>query len=92
MSEERINCLLTEGYPSIKKISQKEIMKMAGIFRSYRKDINLHRKIMIPQVCVISPLVSSVTLMNVNGKNIPYKRINISKSGRKQPVRVVFQS
>ena len=92
LSEEKINCLLTEGYPSIKKISQKEIMKMAGIFRSYRKDINLHRKIMIPQVCVISPLVSSVTLMNVNGKNIPYKRINISKSGRKQPVRVVFQS
>ena len=92
LSEERMNCLLTEGYPSIKKISQKEIMKMAGIFRSYRKDINLNRKIMIPQVCVISPLVSSATLMNVNGKNIPYKRINISKSGRKQPVKVVFQS
>ena len=92
LSEERMNFLLTEGYQSIKKISQKEIMKMAGIFRSYRKDINLNRKIMIPQVCVISPFFSHVTLMNVNGKNIPYKKINISKSGRKHPVRVGFHS
>ena len=73
---------------AFKSFSEKEILGMTGVFRTYRKDSKRKKKMIFPQMCIVSPVFVG-RYSNKKEKNV-IKKSNKTTNVNKNKVKVMI--
>ena len=92
LNSKREDCKCISGIKSpqypLKSFSEREILKITGVFRTYRKDRKKKNKMIFPQMCIVSPMFVG-SLRNKKDKD-KEKDIKQSKTTNKNKMKVIY--
>ena len=72
-----------------KSFSEKEILGMTGVFRTYRKDYKRKKKMIFPQMCIVSPVFVG-RHSNIKEKDVIKKSSKNTNANIKNKVKVMI--